>query len=169
MAVFVSFGELVSRKTAFTGTAVAKLTDQVEGAINNLCNAVTEHYGVKRAQIVHTDDHAVLCPMTFDHVPEEIRFGEDDRGINILCFLIQHDVINSRNITSAATALVEQLLALGECLATHFSVRFVDFSTDYALELEFAATFEGQKCPPGLQAFDMEGELVFSGSAGQGE
>ncbi|WP_336107811.1 hypothetical protein [Thalassospira sp. CH_XMU1420-2] len=169
MAIYVSIGSLVERKAMFSGTAVATLTAQAEAAIENLCNAVATHYGVERRALVYTDDHAVLCPMQFKEVPETIRFGCDELGLNISCFLMQHDLIDSPTVTSAAKAFAEQFRALGESLATHYSVRFVDFAIDYALELQLAATHEGQDCPEDLQAFDEGGELNFYETDGTGE
>ena len=97
-------------------------------------------------------------------MPEELRFGAIDDRLNLVTFLLQHDVINNPNVTSAAQAVLDQATSLGESIASHYGVRFYAVDMQYALEFPMYATHEGQHCPDDLQSFDAEdAELTYMG------
>lgn len=169
MAIYVSLKDLVERKAGFHNSPIGAGVELLEAALRNLCTVVASHYNVRHDELEYTDDHAVLCSFDFSEVPEFLRPGENEGKINLVMFLLHHDDINDPKLTSAAHAVVDQARALGECIASHFGVRFYDFELDYSIEFPMYATHDGQSCPADLQSFDPEAELTYMASSSRGD
>lgn len=169
MAINVSLTDLVKRKALFADTPIASHIILVDAAFRNLCQAIGFHYGVGYHALEYSQNHAIWVRFDFEIIPEALQAHVAENRVNLVTFILLHDMIKSPQVTVSAQAVMDQAHSLGEAIASHFEVLFDGIHIEDALDFKLNATHEGHCCPSLLQAFDPDGELALMRTTGQGD